>query len=103
MLDPSMRAVNPPVGGIQVSERFASESDRFTRPTLPLRRIWPGFAINTVFYAMILWLLFAAPFALRRRIRIRRGLCPVCGYPVGESDICTECGKPVPPRLVGAS
>ena len=33
----------------------------------PLQPIWPGFAINTVFYAFILWLLFAAPFALRRR------------------------------------
>jgi hypothetical protein len=62
---------------------------------LPLRLIWPGFAINTVFYAAILWMLFAAPFSIRRWRRIKRGLCPACAYPVGASDVCTECGKPV--------
>jgi len=62
---------------------------------LPLRPIWPGFAINTVFYATVLWLLFAAPFALRRWRRIKRGLCPKCAYPVGTSDVCTECGARV--------
>jgi hypothetical protein len=33
---------------------------------VPLRPVWPGFAINTVFHATILWLLFAAPFAFRK-------------------------------------
>ena len=60
---------------------------------LPVRPLWPGFAINTVFYAGVLWLLFAAPFALRRWRRIKRGLCPKCAYPVGTSTVCTECGK----------
>ena len=57
---------------------------------------WPmitGFAINTVFYAAILWLLFAFPFTVRRRRRIKRGLCPACAYPVGTNDVCTECGQ----------
>lgn len=54
-----------------------------------------GFAINTIFYAAIVWLLFAAPFKLRRWRRIKRGLCPACAYPVGTSSTCTECGKPV--------
>jgi hypothetical protein len=62
---------------------------------LAFRPIWPGFAINTVFYAAVLWLLFAAPFALRRRRRIKRGLCPQCAYPVGASPVCTECGAAV--------
>ena len=65
---------------------------------VPLGPIWPGFAINTVFYAAVLWLLFAAPFALRRRRRIKRGLCPKCAYPVGTSDTCTECGAGVTPK-----
>ena len=80
----------------------ASRADQwatcFAQRMIPLRPIWPGFAINTVFYAAILWLLFAAPFALRRRIRIKRGLCPACAYPVGESELCTECGKPLTGR-----
>jgi hypothetical protein len=67
----------------------------FARRVLPTRPIWPGFAINTVFYAVILWVVFAAPFALRRRKRMRRGLCPACAYPVGDSEVCTECGAAV--------
>jgi hypothetical protein len=74
-------------------------TERETQPwqgvEVPFRPLWPGFAINTVFYAVILWLLFAAPIALRRRRRIKRGLCPACAYPIGESDVCTECGRPL--------
>jgi hypothetical protein len=60
---------------------------------LPLFPLWPGFTINTIFYAAILWLLFAAPRFVRRRIRARRGQCPACAYPVGASTVCTECGR----------
>jgi hypothetical protein len=62
---------------------------------LPYSVISPGFLINTLFYAAILWLIFAAPFALRRTIRRRRGCCIACGYPVGVSPRCTECGTAV--------
>ena len=62
---------------------------------LPTLMIWPGFAINTLFYATILGALFAVPAALRRKRRIKRGLCPKCAYPVGTSAVCTECGTPV--------
>ncbi len=61
-----------------------------------LRPIWPGCAINTVFYATVLWLLIPGPFALRRFIRRKRGQCPACGYPAGESAVCSECGKELP-------
>jgi hypothetical protein len=66
---------------------------------LPLRPMWPGFAINTIFYAAILWLLWITPGKIRRFIRIRRGRCPACAYPVGTSPVCTECGTPVPSHL----
>lgn len=72
--------------------------DRQWRRFLPVVPLWPGFAINTIFYAAILWLLFAAPGFVRRRIRSKRGLCPACAYPVGTSPVCTECGKPVTQR-----
>ena len=67
--------------------------------SIPLLPIWPGFAINTVFYAGIVWLLFAGPFVLRRWRRIRRGLCPKCAYdlrgtPRGAATACPECGTP---------
>ena len=61
---------------------------------LPLKPIWPGFAVNALFYAAILWLLIPGPFALRRFIRVRRGLCVACGYRMGEAVVCSECGKP---------
>jgi hypothetical protein len=65
---------------------------------LPLGPIWPGFAVDTLFYAATLWLLICGPFALRRFIRVKRGLCPKCAYPMGDSPVCTECGKPLPRR-----
>ena len=71
--------------------------DRFGAPRYwPLQPIWPGFAINSLVYAAILWLLFATPFALRRRRRIKRSLCPKCAYPFGAGEICTECGTEYP-------
>ena len=62
---------------------------------LPLRLIWHGFLINILFYAALLWLPIRGPFALRRIIRRHRGLCPSCGYPAGDSEVCSECGRPV--------
>ncbi len=69
---------------------------RHTVVTCPLRPLWPGFAIDTIFYAAILWLLIPGPFVLRRFLRVRRGLCPKCAYPMGESAVCTECGRSLP-------
>ncbi len=68
------------------------------RAGLPLRPVWSGFAVNTFFYAAVLWLLIPGPFVLRRLIRMKRGRCVKCGYPMGESDVCTECGKALPGR-----
>jgi len=64
---------------------------------IPFAPLWPGFAINTVFYAVILWLLFAlggTPFALRRWRRTKRGLCPSCAYDLRATlaNTCPECG-----------
>jgi hypothetical protein len=61
---------------------------------VPYHPIWAGFAGNTVFYAMILWLLIPGPFLLRRHIRRRRGRCVKCGYDL-RGDLahgCPECG-----------
>ena len=65
------------------------------QPAMPLDAAWPGFAINTLFYATLLWLLIPGPFALRRFVRHRRGLCLACGYDLGhgEHDRCPECGE----------
>ena len=61
---------------------------------LPFRPIWPGFAINALLYAAILWLPIA-PFKLRRNLRVKRGLCLNCGYDLrgAEHKVCPECGN----------
>jgi hypothetical protein len=67
---------------------------------LPYGPIWPDFALNALFYAAILWLLFSAPFTLRHHLRRRRNLCPHCAYPIGMNDVCTECGRALSSRGV---
>ena len=57
-----------------------------------------GLTANTLFYAVILWLLICWLLAVRRKWRVQRGLCPACAYPRGEADVCSECGKPLPGR-----
>lgn len=68
----------------------------------PLRPLWRGFAINTLFYAAIAFALIAGPFMvlrLRRSARSRRGLCITCGYNLrglrgcgDDHAVCPECG-----------
>ncbi len=83
------------LGGVDLPfEKFGFSQQGWKR--LPVRPIWPGFAINTLFYAAVLWLLFPGPFALRRFIRLKRGLCPACAYPRSESAVCSECGNAIP-------
>jgi hypothetical protein len=70
--------------------------DRYS--ILPLCPLWPGFAVNTLFYAGVLWVMSCGPFVLRRMIRRRHGRCPACAYPIGQSPVCTECGAALTPR-----
>jgi hypothetical protein len=71
-----------------------------TTRQVPLRPLWPGFAINTIFYAAMLWLLWIAPGKNRRFIRIRGHRCPACGYQIapggGIGPVCSECGAALP-------
>ena len=57
-----------------------------------------SFAVRTLFYSALLWLLILGPFTLRRFLRVRRGRCAKCGYPIGESGVCSECGTELPRR-----
>ena len=73
-----------------------------SRP-IPLISQWPGFLINMLFYGTLLWLLVSGPFVIRRSVlgrqRLAQGLCPKCAYPMGESAVCTECGRDLPKRV----
>jgi hypothetical protein len=65
---------------------------------LPLRPIWPGFAINTIFYAALLWCAWIAAGRIRRFMRVHRHRCPACGYEIAEGvgPRCSECGAALP-------
>ena len=62
-----------------IAHSFADADDLMVAPTLSI-----GMAQHH--------LAFPGSIALRRFLRLRRGLCPKCAYPIGESTVCTECG-----------
>ena len=63
---------------------------------LPFAPIWTGVAINTISYAVLLWMLWLSPSVVRHHIRRTRGLCVKCGYDLrgtsGGGGGCPECG-----------
>ncbi|HYF13522.1 MAG TPA: hypothetical protein VD971_00470 [Phycisphaerales bacterium] len=64
---------------------------------LPLRPMWPGFAVNTLLYAAAIGGACAAWRSVRAWRRRTRGLCARCAYPVvpsGAVSACPECGEP---------
>ena len=78
------------------------EPGHLLSPALPLRPVWPGFAINTIVYAVIVRLFWVGAFGLRRFIRHKRGHCIKCGYDLrghtgensgGGGEVCPECGQ----------
>ncbi len=64
----------------------------FAAHPIPMRPIWPGFAVNTLVYGAACWMVFAVPRGARRMVRRRRGRCVGCGYPVKGLERCPECG-----------
>lgn len=69
---------------------------------LPVRPRWGGLALDVLLFGLVPWAAFCGWRDLRRVQRHRRGRCEGCGYPVGVSDLCTECGAPVRPRMGAA-
>ena len=66
---------------------------------LPLRPMWPGIILNAALYSACLAVLFIAPRITCRHFRVRRRMCPTCGYPVGISAVCSECGSRISTRV----
>lgn len=79
-------------------EMFMHWSQPEVQGVLPLTPMPPGFALNTLLYAMLLWAPAAALSRLRRWRRIRIDRCPACAYPMGTNPVCTECGEALPER-----
>lgn len=83
------------------SRLWQTPHDPLDRFALPLRPLWPGFLINTFFYAILTFALVRGPRVLRRARRRRRGRCERCGYDRAGLDAgaaCPECGAGAPAR-----
>lgn len=59
---------------------------------LPYMPIWFGLIVNTLVYAILILAIMWILLTVRAMRRLRRNLCPHCKYPIGVSDVCTECG-----------
>ena len=92
---PVISQIPPPPQKPQVHDLIARErpigKGTLTRH-LPYGPIWPGLIVNTLLYATVLIAVMSMWFAARSKLRLRRGLCPSCKYPIGVSEVCTECG-----------
>lgn len=66
--------------------------------SLPLRPIPVPFILNSVIYAVLLYLPWTLMRTMKRRARISRSLCTRCKYPVRDLTTCPECGTLVPAR-----
>lgn len=62
--------------------------------SLPTTPIWSGFAINTLFYALLFLGLAALSDKIKAMRRGKQGCCPHCGYDLSglTSSQCPECG-----------
>lgn len=58
----------------------------------PIRPLWLGFVANTTINALLLGFILRCALVLKRRHRRARGLCVECGYRLGASSRCPECG-----------
>jgi hypothetical protein len=85
--------------GIALRGTRSMEPRRFFPPTyrrlLPLCPLFPGFALDTLVFALLWFLLLYTPNAIRVYLRRTRHQCPhcaydLCGLPAGSP--CPECG-----------
>jgi hypothetical protein len=63
--------------------------------TLPLTPRWPGFAVDVLLYAGVVFGLASLATGVRRWRRRRGGRCLRCGYELKGVGVCPECGRPV--------
>ena len=79
--------------GLRVANALLARSVTTGPSLIPVRPIWPGFLLNSAFYGMLGWFCAQRFASVRQSRRINRRLCPGCAYPMGESSVCSECGR----------
>jgi hypothetical protein len=91
----------PVIGGVLMGSKNVGVDDGVR--ILPLRPIWSGIVVDTVFFAAVWWALLSLP-RVRPALRRRQGRCARCGYALHPSqERCSECGEASPPFVVRPS
>lgn len=93
--------VGGPTGSEDVVHALLLPAGASERTLFPLHPLWLGMITNSLLYAGIPWFCARRATACRKSLRLRRGLCPGCGYAIGESLTCSECGVELPKSAVG--
>lgn len=76
--------------GIELPQYFVNPNLNERR--IPLDPVAAGLVRSVPFYSAVSLVLLMLLGSLRRGVRVQRGQCPACGYPVGPPEVCTECG-----------
>lgn len=63
--------------------------------SLPLRPKLVAFVVNTICYASIAVLCAMLMCLMQQCMRLKRGACAFCGYPLRGSELCSECGHSI--------
>lgn len=79
--------------GIELPQFLASP--KLAERRVPLDPIAAGWVKSVPVYSALAFVALIGLLYLRRGVRVRRGCCPACAYPVGPRDVCTECGVPL--------
>jgi hypothetical protein len=81
--------------GVAISIRRDTDGWVTEARVLPVRPIWPGFAIDIALFTMAWLASFVVVTTVRSTARRRRGRCPRCGYDLRhlERAACPECGR----------
>jgi len=80
---------------IGLPNNYVNASRLSMQRVLPLKPMWPGLLKNWVFWTAAVVMIWMIPWTARRIVRRIRHRCAACGYPVGTSPVCTECGRRV--------
>ncbi len=93
-IDGEMPGFAPALGldaGFAIPSAFSRTANGVPR-RLPIRPLWPQFAINQVFYAVLIGIPFLLAPWWSARLRLKQNQCTQCGYSVVDLAICPECG-----------